>query len=60
VCGPYRIDEVADEGVDEGADEGAALSGRGGRDSEADLYQLSVCPRCDAEGPFKLNSGEGA
>ena len=44
VCGPYRIDE------------GAALSGRGGRDSEADLYQLSVCPRCDAEGPFKLNS----
>ena len=48
VCGPYRIDE------------GAALSGRGGRDSVADLHQLSVCPRCNAEGPFKLNSGAGA
>ena len=52
MCGPYRIDE--------GADEGAALSGLGGRDSEADLHQLSVCSRCDAEGPFKLNSGAGA
>jgi DNA replication licensing factor MCM2 len=48
VCGPYSIDE------------GAAISGRGGRESVADLHQLSVCPRCNAEGPFKLNSGAGA
>ena len=48
VCGPYRIDE--------GDNEGAAPSGRGGQDSEVDLHQLSVCPRCNAEEPFKLNS----